>query len=126
MSEKLYTEAEMQHHAAKEVAKQQLIDLKSSMKEGELRTATSLSELKEQIGKLTALVKENSLSMEKSTDGLRDEIKKDFATKAEVSADFKELNTKIDNQWQKLVLIVSTITAVGVVLQFVLKFMHVG
>ncbi len=122
MTEKTYTETEMLHHAAKEVAKQQLIDLKSSMKEGELRTATSLSEVKAQLGSLMSLIEKQSASMEKTTDGLREEIKKDFATKAEVTSDFDKLNTKIDNQWGKLVLIFATISAIGTLISVIAPF----
>jgi hypothetical protein len=122
--EKMMTESDAMHLVAREVAKQRMGDMERSIKEGELRTVASFSELKAQVGTLTTLVEKQSLHMEKATDNLREEIKKDFATKIEVAADFEKLNntitsnkdalnTKIDNQWQKLVLIFATITAIG-------------
>ena len=113
MSERMMSESEAMHLVAREVAKQRMGDMERSIKEGELRTVASFSELKAQVGTLTTLVEKQSLHMEKATDNLRDEIKKDFATKAEVTADFDKLNTKIDTQWGKLVLIFATITAIG-------------
>jgi hypothetical protein len=111
--EKLFTEDEMTHAVAREVAKQRMSDMERSLKEGELRTVSSFSELKSQISTLTNLVEKQSLHMEKATDNLREEIKKDFATKLEVSSDFEKLNTKIETQWSKLVLIFATITAIS-------------
>lgn len=118
--------ADAMHLVAREVAKQRMGDMERSIKEGELRTVASFSALREQVTALTYLIEKQSLHMEKATDNLREEIKKDFATKIEVSSDFEKLNTKIDTQWSKLVLIVTTVSIIGVALQFILKFVHVG
>ena len=116
MTEKMMSESDAMHLVAREVAKQRMSDMERSIKEGELRTVASFSELNSKIGVLTALVEKQSLHMEKATDNLREEIKKDFATKIEVHSDFEKLNTKIDHQWSKLVLVVSTVTLVGTII----------
>jgi superoxide dismutase len=128
--EKMYTESEMRHLAAREVAQQRMSDIERNINQSEDRTLNAIAEIKTQIATLTNLVREQSSNMEKSQDNLREEIKKDFATKAELQSDFETLNTKIDTQWSKLVLIVSTVTTIGalfgILAQFVLKFLHVG
>ena len=118
----MYTEDEALHLIAREVAKQRMSDMERNLKESDNRAIIAFSKLEGQINALFALVEKQSASMEKATNGLREEIKKDFATKAEVESDFEKLNTKIDTQWSKLMLIVSTITAAGVVLQYLAKY----
>lgn len=124
-----YTETEAQHLIAREVAKQRMADMERMINEGERRSVTSMAELKVQIANLALLIKEQSVSMEKSSEMLKKEIEKDFATKLEVNdlsnrveSDFDKLNTKIDSLWGKLTLIVSTITAGGLVLQYFMGF----
>lgn len=123
MPEKTFTETEAMHLVAREVAKQRMSDIERTIKEGEHRSVIAFSKLEAQIQALFNLVEKQSIAMEKANDGLREEIKKDFATKIEVAADFEKLNTKIDTQWSKLMLIVSTVTAVGVVANFLIKFL---
>lgn len=124
-----YTETEAQHLIAREVAKQRMADIERNISEMERRFISLLSELKVQLSNQTILIKEQSLSMEKTADSLKKEIEKDFATKLEVNdlsnkveSDFDKLNTKIDSLWGKLTLIVSTITAGGLVLQYFMGF----
>ena len=124
-----YTETEAQHLIAREVAKQRMADLERMITEGERRSVQSMAELKVQIANLALLIKEQSISMEKQTDTLKKEIEKDFATKLEVNSlsnrvesDFDKLNTKMDSMWTKLTIIVSTISAVGLVIQYFLGF----
>lgn len=124
-----YTETEAQHLIAREVAKQRMADIERMINEGERRSVQSMAELKIQISNLALLIKEQSVSMEKNSEMLKKEIEKDFATKIEVNSlsnrvesDFDKLNTKIDSMWGKLTLIVSTISAVGLVIQYFLGF----
>ncbi|WP_395011755.1 hypothetical protein [Undibacterium sp.] len=124
-----YTETEAQHLIAREVAKQRMADLERMITEGERRSVQSMAELKVQIANLALLIKEQSVAMEKQNDTLKKEIEKDFATKLEVNdlsnkveSDFDKLNTKIDSMWGKLTIIVSTISAVGLVIQYFLGF----
>lgn len=124
-----YTETEAQHLIAREVAKQRMADIERMISEGERRSVQSMAELKVQISNLALLIKEQSVAMEKNSDMLKKEIEKDFATKIEVNSlsnrvesDFDKLNTKIDSMWGKLTLIVSTISAVGLVIQYFLGF----
>lgn len=124
-----YTETEAQHLIAREVAKQRMADIERMINEGERRSVQSMAELKVQISNLALLIKEQSIVMEKQNDTLKKEIEKDFATKIEVNSlsnrvesDFDKLNTKIDSMWGKLTLIVSTISAVGLVIQYFLGF----
>lgn len=128
--EKLYTESDLMHLAAREVAQQRMTDMERNIRQAEDRTLSAFSEIKTQIATLTNLVREQSAAMEKSQDNLREEIKKDFATKAELQSDFDTLNTKIDTQWSKLVLIVTTVTVIGtlfgVLAQFFLKFLKIS
>lgn len=125
MSEKTYTENEAMHLVAREVAKQRMADMERMISEGERRAVQAMAELKVQIGNLELLIKDQSAAMEKNAETLKKEIEKDFATKLElnelsnrVESDFDKLNTKIDSNWQKLTLIVSTITAGGLVIQW--------
>jgi hypothetical protein len=126
--EKLFTQDELLHAVAREVAKQRMSDMERSIKEGELRTVSSFSELKSQITTLSNLVEKQSLHMETATNSLREEIKKDYATKKELSAEFDKLNIKVETQWSKLVLIIATITTVGTVISvfapIVFKLVH--
>jgi hypothetical protein len=128
MDEKTYSEAQVLELVAREVMKQRMATLEQAIGEGERRSVSTLSEIKAQVQALFGLVERQSTTMKDAADGLREEIKKDFATKKEVSADFDKLNTKIDTQWSKLVLIVSTITAaitaVGVLAQFFIRSTH--
>ena len=124
-----YTEEEAQHLIAREVAKQRMTDIERMVNEGERRSIQSMSELKVQIANLALLIKEQSVAMEKNSDLLKKEIEKDFATKLEVNdlsnrveSDFDKLNTKIDSMWGRLTIIVSTISAVGLVIQYFLGF----
>lgn len=124
-----YTETEAQHLIAREVAKQRMADMERMINEGERRSVQSMAELKVQIANLALLIKEQSVAMEKNSDMLKKEIEKDFATKLEVNdlsnrveSDFDKLNTKIDSMWGKLTVIVSTISAVGLVIQYFLGF----
>jgi hypothetical protein len=124
-----YTETEAQHLIAREVAKQRMSDIERMVNEGERRSVQSMAELKVQIANLALLIKEQSVAMEKNSDTLKKEIEKDFATKLEVNdlsnkveSDFDKLNTKIDSMWGKLTVIVSTISAVGLVIQYFLGF----
>ena len=124
-----YTETEAQHLIAREVAKQRMSDMERMIGEGERRSVQSMAEIKIQIANLALLIKEQSVTMEKNSDLLKKEIEKDFATKLEVNdlsnrveSDFDKLNTKIDSLWGKLTLIVSTITAGGLVLQYFMGF----
>lgn len=124
-----YTETEAQHLIAREVAKQRMADIERMINEGERRSVQSMAELKVQISNLALLIKEQSVAMEKNSDMLKKEIEKDFATKIEVNSlsnrvesDFNKLNTKIDSMWGKLTVIVSTISAVGLVIQYFFGF----
>jgi len=124
-----YSETDAQHLVAREVAKQRMGDMERAIEEGERRSVQSMAEIKIQIANLALLIKEQSVSMEKNSDLLKKEIEKDFATKLEVNdlsnrveSDFDKLNTKIDALWGKLTLIVSTITAGGLVLQYFMGF----
>ena len=124
-----YSETDAQHLVAREVAKQRMSDMERAIEEGERRSVQSMAEIKIQIANLALLIKEQSVSMEKNSDLLKKEIEKDFATKLEVNdlsnrveSDFDKLNTKIDSLWGKLTLIVSTITAGGLVLQYFMGF----
>ena len=124
-----YTETEAQHLVAREVAKQRMSDMERAIEEGERRSVQSMAEIKIQIANLALLIKEQSVTMEKNSDLLKKEIEKDFATKLEVNdlsnrveSDFDKLNTKIDSLWGKLTLIVSTITAGGLFLQYLMGF----
>lgn len=126
--DKMYTEEELQHRLAREVAKQRLGDMERKIEEGEGRVAMGFAELKTQIGGLSNQLTSQSLNMEKATDDLRKEIKNEFASKEELDYKFMTLNTKIDTQWSKLVLIVSVISFIGtafsgIVLLF-LKWSH--
>jgi len=129
MTEAKYTEADAQHLIAREVAKQRMGDMERMITEGERRSVQSMAELKVQIANLVILIKEQGVITEKNSDTLKKEIEKDFATKMEVNAlsnrvesDFDKLNTKIDSMWGKLTVIVSTISAVGLVIQYFLGF----
>lgn len=124
-----YSETEAQHLIAREVAKQRMADIERNISDMERRFISLLSELKVQLSNQTILIKEQSLSMEKTAESIKKEIEKDFATKLEVNdlsnkveSDFDKLNTKIDSLWGKLTLIVSTITAGGLVLQYFMGF----
>ena len=124
-----YSETEAQHLIAREVAKQRMSDMERMIAEGERRSVQSMAELKVQIANVALLIKEQGGEMEKSNDMLKKEIEKDFATKLEVNdlsnrveSDFDKLNTKIDAHWARLTLIVSTITAGGLVLQYFMGF----
>ena len=124
-----YSETEAQHLIAREVAKQRMSDMERMIGEGERRSVQSMAKIEVQIANLSLLIKEQSQAMDKNSDLLKKEIEKDFATKLEVNdlsnrveSDFDKLNTKIDSLWGKLTLIVSTITAGGLVLQYFMGF----
>jgi len=122
-----YSETDAQHLIAREVAKQRMADMERMISEGERRSVTSMTELKVNIANLALLIKEQNVSMDKTSELLKKEIEKDFATKLEVNdlsnrveSDFEKLNTKIDSLWGKLTLIVTTVTAVGLVVQYLI------
>lgn len=129
MTEKMLTQDEANHLIAREVAKQRMGDIEKNVADMERRFIALFSELKTQLANQTLLIKEQSADMKQTSELLKKEIEKDFASKLEVNdlsnkvdTDFEKLNTKIDSLWGKLTLIVSTITAGGLVLQYLMGF----
>ncbi len=129
--DKTYSETEAQHLIAREVAKQRMSDMERMISEGERRSVRDVAELKIAIANVVILIKEQGADMKENNANLKAEIEKDFATKLEVNglsnkvdSDFDKLNTKIDALWGKLTLIVSTITAAGLVLQYFITIGH--
>lgn len=126
MNDKLYSEADVQLLIEKEVTKQRLGDMERMITDGERRSSVAFAEIKMQIGSLTTLVEKQGATMETANDALREEIKKDYATKPEVAAYFDKLNTKIDTNWAKLVLIISTISFLVILVQVGLRIFKIG
>lgn len=123
MTDKTYTEDEMQHLLAREVAKQRMGDMQRMIDENKKETQIGFSKLEVQISQVLSMIEKNNTSRTESFESLRREMKTDFATKADVDADFEKLNTKIDTQWQKITLIVSTVSiGGGAIVQLLSKF----
>lgn len=121
--EKLYTAAEAKNLVAHEVASQRLAAMERLNEERERRTVDELSAIKLQLSALPNLITTQSHAMEKATDELRKDISRDFASKEELNAKFDKLNTKIETNWSKLVLIVSVVTFTGTVVSALASFL---
>lgn len=121
MNPKTYTEAELN-----EMLQDQMLQQTASRNFRDI--FDSLDVIKEQIVALSNQVHENAEMRKKESEELRHEIKDDFVTREQFDARFKELDTKIDTNWNKLVLIVSVVStmtaAFGVAAQFLIKFLQ--
>lgn len=123
MTDKTYTEDEMQHMLAREVAKQRMGDMQRMIDANKNETQIGFTKLEVQLQQVLSMIEKNNVARTESFESLRREMKTDFATKADVDADFEKLNTKIDTQWQKIALVVGTISVIGgVIIQLVVKF----
>lgn len=127
--EQMMRKDDADHYIAREVIKQRMGDLERKISENNTHFLNSMAEFKVQISHQTDLLERQSESFRKSSESLRSEIEKDFASKNELAlmaakfdASHSSLNQKIDSQWSKLTIIVGTITAAGMVGQWLLSF----
>ena len=121
--EKTYTETEMQHLIAREVAKQRMGDMERMIEANKKETQIGFTKVEAQLTQVLTMIEKNNVDRSASFDALRREMKTDFATKSEVENDFEKLNTKIDEQWKRISLVVGVISVVGgIVIQLIVKF----
>lgn len=113
--DKVYTETELQQRIAQELAAQRMEDMQRMIDDNKKDVINGFAELRTQITGLTTMIEKKDKERDETMEKFRLEIRGDFATKTDVTSDFEKLNTKIDTQWSKLVLIVSVVSFIGTI-----------
>jgi hypothetical protein len=110
---KTYTEDDLNHMVAREVAKQRMDDMQRLLKEQEHATKNGFHDLKLQIQALSTQLGKASADMRIE---LRAEMERDFATKLVVA----DLKASIASMWTKISYAFVGVTAAGAVVQYFL------
>lgn len=124
-----YSQDEVRHIVAREVAKQQLQQLQSGQIELNKKMVEMVADFTAKLDGLTILISKQPEKMEKCRTELRREIEKDFPSKLEFNTMENHLKTqiglldkKVDMQWLKvtipLAVLSALITGIGVVLNY--------
>lgn len=107
--EKLYTEEELQHRLAREVANQRMGDMRRMIDDNKKDVITGMAKLETQIDSVKNMIEKSNNERIEADNKLRADLKTDFASQA----DLKLLNEKVNGQWGKLAAIAITASAVG-------------
>ena len=117
MTEKMFTEDEAMHLVAREVAKQRMGDMEKKISDNDTKTSIALAEIKTQIKQVINMIEKQSIAEDRTLKELKEEIERDFATKA----DLKAVETKLDGLVGKIAMVVGTLTAIGLVIKWVME-----
>lgn len=120
MTERLYTEAEMNQVVDREIATIRMGDIEKRITAIDNKVTVSLTEIKEQIKAVMEMIEKQSDMHNKNQKEFKEEIEKEFATKSEL----KDVSDKIDGLTSKMILIVSTVTCVGLIAKWLIEFLH--
>lgn len=121
--DKAYTESELQNIVAQKLASQRMEDMQRMIDDNKKDVINGFAEIRTQLTGLTSMIEKNNKERDQAMTEFRRDVHNDFATKAEVSSDFEKLNTKIDTQWSKLVLIVSVASFIGTIIGGLISIM---
>lgn len=129
MTEQTYTKEELDAAVRAQAFEQMILskfhEMGMLISAAETSHAQAIVHVTDRLDAMTVMIEGNAVERKKEHDKLRNEMKEDFATRLELDAAFDKLNTKIDTNWSKLVLIVGVVSTVvgviGVVAQILIK-----
>lgn len=106
---KEYTETDLQHALAKEMAKFQVAVLTRDVDVLKQANAKDLTEIKIQIAQVITMIKDQNLENAKDRKEFKAEIERDFASKI----DFINLRNELKSLWLRITVTVATLIAMG-------------
>lgn len=109
MSEKMITETEAMHIAAREVAKQRMSDMERKIADNDHKTTVALTEIKQQISQVINMIDKQSAEQDKNDKELRSDIEKEFASKL----DLQRIESKLDSLNKSIYIAIAVVIAVG-------------
>lgn len=114
-----YTASEVDHIVARRMAEQQIIQLQNGQLATNQRLVDMGSQLSAKLDGIFAALEKQPEKLEKHKVSIMLEVEKDFPSKIElmrmeghIKTQFDAVNKKVDIQWVKITLVLSTITAV--------------
>jgi hypothetical protein len=109
MTDKTYTEDEMNHLLSREVAKQRMGDMLRMIEENKKDVITGMAKLETQIDSVKNMIEKSNNDRIEADNKLRTDLKEDFASKGDLDL----LKAKVEGQWGKLAAIAITASACG-------------
>jgi uncharacterized membrane protein len=116
MTEKLYTEAEATLLADRGIMNVKMTEMAHRIESTERATKEGFSDVKIQLSGLATTMEKQFSAEDNRREVLKADLAKEFATKMEVQV----LAHKVDSMWIKITVVVSTVIAVAMFLQYVL------
>jgi hypothetical protein len=113
MDQKSYSQEEVDHMVAREVAKQRMSDLERNLE-------NTNSQVVKMFAKFDVAFENLQRSIDSQDTKIRAEMERDFATKIEMTTAHNTLDKKIDSVWYKVSIPVGTLLVVISILEHLL------
>lgn len=120
--EKRYTEEQMMGLVQREVQKQRMVDLETHVKNVEVATNKSYSNLTASVDALKDMITEYSRHVDACKNEIRKEIEEDYVSHVIFDMKIQQLETKITELWIRItVAVVAGVSILEIVMRFLIK-----